>query len=108
MPYKCEYCQKRFRYKVSQRTHKCNGNGVPQLQMPTLSLSPLGVQSPSSLDAENLIKSLLDNPPVPAVDSVSVLEEQESLSSLTRSIDEFVLQSCHKLGITGDNNDSSI
>ena len=23
MPYVCEYCNKKFRYKVTQRTHKC-------------------------------------------------------------------------------------
>lgn len=28
MPYKCEVCQKSFRYKVSQRTHKCLPKGV--------------------------------------------------------------------------------
>ena len=28
MPYVCEYCNKKFRYKVTQRTHKCPNRPV--------------------------------------------------------------------------------
>lgn len=30
MPYKCNICDKSFRYKVSQRSHKCTGPQSPQ------------------------------------------------------------------------------
>lgn len=30
MPYKCNVCDKSFRYKVSQRSHKCTGPQSPQ------------------------------------------------------------------------------
>lgn len=30
MPYKCNICDKSFRYKVSQRSHKCVGPQSPQ------------------------------------------------------------------------------
>lgn len=32
MPYKCNICDKSFRYKVSQRSHKCTGPQSPQAE----------------------------------------------------------------------------
>lgn len=103
MPYKCDVCQKRFRYKVSQRTHKCSGLSIPAEMKGGQSIST----SPPIISTENVLKSLLDNAAISHVEaSTTGFDDQESLSMLTRSIDEFVLESCQLLGITGDHNDN--
>lgn len=121
MPYKCEICQKSFRYKVSQRTHKCQSASVEE--------SPLQHETSSSLDhiSENFIKAFLENssntnahhhpPPQGSPDSneitainekiltpsttaespPSTLNEQQVL--LSKTIDDIVVESCNKLGI---------
>lgn len=90
MPYKCEQCQKTFRYKVSLRTHKCcaSSNQEGEEQTP-----------------EQFIKALLESNP--GVDNVSTTHtsaatnggDQEAL--LSQTIDDIVVESCQKLGICG-------
>lgn len=51
MPYKCPACDKSFRYKVSQRTHKCSaiqmqGTEIQELNELVLQSSPKEVKSP--------------------------------------------------------------
>lgn len=100
MPYKCELCQKTFRYKVSLRTHKCCASTSQEEE----------AQTP-----EQFIKALLESNP--GVDNVSATHaaaanssvalagirlngvEQEAL--LSQSIDDIVVESCQKLGICG-------
>lgn len=89
MPYKCELCQKTFRYKVSLRTHKCAANAEEP-------------QTP-----EQLIKALLEsNASVATVQGEHTASntaiqmngsDQEAL--LSQTIDDIVVESCQKLGI---------
>lgn len=97
MPYKCEMCQKTFRYKVSLRTHKCSASTGQEEEL---------AQTP-----EQFIKALLesnsgvDNAPAThtaaAHNSSVALNGGEQEALLSQSIDDIVVESCQKLGICG-------
>lgn len=84
MPYKCTACEKSFRYKVSQRTHKCLA------QPPGTVIRQTG----------DLLQKLIQ--------SVSLggnIDEHIDVSDkdfLNQSLDEFVKESCDKIGIGND------
>lgn len=114
MPYKCEICQRSFRYKVSQRTHKCQ---------------PLSAEeSPNDHDettiermSENFIKEFLETSAAaaganqaeshlneshnsPASNEIAAINEKsatinEQQALLNKTIDDIVVESCNKLGI---------
>ena len=75
MPYVCEYCNKKFRYKVTQRTHKCPGKQegsaaiVGEMQLPSMSSQLAGL-----LDQQDTRKKLPNLP----------LEIQEDLERFRR------------------------
>lgn len=113
MPYKCEICQRSFRYKVSQRTHKC--------QPPSTEESP-PPQDDNTIDrmSENFIKAFLETSAANQIDSqlnqshnspasseiASINEKASSLNEqqafLTKTIDDIVVESCNKMGIGSD------
>lgn len=84
MPYKCTACEKCFRYKVSQRTHKCLAQPPGTVVRQTGDLLQRLIQSVS------LSNGIEDN---------SDLTDKDFLN---QSLDEFVKESCDKIGI-GDN-----
>lgn len=116
MPYKCETCQRSFRYKVSQRTHKC------QPLSPEESSPPPSANEENTIDhmSENFIKAFLENSAANQTDShlnqshnspasneiaainekASTLNEQQAL--LTKTIDDIVVESCNKMGIISE------
>eukprot|EP00096_Caligus_rogercresseyi_P006012 TRINITY_DN2213_c0_g1_i2.p1 TRINITY_DN2213_c0_g1~~TRINITY_DN2213_c0_g1_i2.p1 ORF type:complete len:132 (-),score=18.04 TRINITY_DN2213_c0_g1_i2:218-613(-) len=58
MPYSCEACGKSFRYKVTQRTHKCpNGGGNPN----SLGVPEASVAIPNKTELPILPPSIKDN-----------------------------------------------
>lgn len=84
MPYECATCDKKFRYKISLRTHKCSGLvGIPEIQ-PSLP-PPL-----TSNDIETL----------PAIEDLLNLD-------CSRALDEFVTESYNRMGIF-DSNEPSV
>lgn len=106
MPYKCDICQKSFRYKVSQRTHKCISNANTNTEIAANSESAESTQQIS----ENFIKAFLES------SSVQQQQQQHSPASveianinanstnfnevmLTQAIDQIVVDSCRKLGL---------
>lgn len=78
MPYKCTACEKSFRYKVSQRTHRCLAEPPGTVVRQTGDLLQKLIQSVS-----------LGNEHVDAVDK----------DFINQSLDEFVKESCDKIGI---------
>lgn len=80
MPYKCTACEKSFRYKVSQRTHKCLA------QPPGMVIRQTG----------DLLQKLIQS-----VSLSSNIEENEK-DFLNQSLDDFVKESCDKIGIGDD------
>lgn len=123
MPYKCELCQKSFRYKVSQRTHKCQslsteetGNSLANETLDQISetfikaflensTNPIQMQqqlsqqnSPASNEIAVINEKASSSPPV------SSLNEHQAL--LSKAIDDIVVESCNQLGI-GNRNDNA-
>uniref|UniRef100_A0A0A1X0P5 Zinc finger protein 765 n=1 Tax=Zeugodacus cucurbitae TaxID=28588 RepID=A0A0A1X0P5_ZEUCU len=122
MPYKCEVCQKSFRYKVSQRTHKCQ----PTQSAPDDAVegATLGNEAGNSMDkqtlehtaddiSENFIKEFLENTRVnigdaqnsPASAEIAAINAASDCNGnvdealLTKTIDDIIVESCHKMGI---------
>lgn len=83
MPYKCTACQKNFRYKVSQRTHRCLAEPPGTVIRQTGDLLQKLIQSVS-----------LGNEHIDVTDK----------DFLNQSLDEFVKESCDKIGIGDDGN----
>lgn len=81
MPYKCTACDKSFRYKVSQRTHKCLAQPPGTVVRQTGDLLQKLIQSVS-------LSSNIDEP-------IDVGDKD----FLNQSLDEFVKESCDKIGI---------
>lgn len=91
MPYKCDLCQKMFRYKVSQRTHRClaDDTQTPEQLIKAFLEGSNSPTQPSPASAE-----------IVAITSGSMADpEQEAL--LSQSIDDIVVEQCQKLGICG-------
>lgn len=94
LPYDCKTCDKKFRYKISLRTHKCTGvvtvvQEMHQSSLPEPALPPTPPTMPSN-DIETL----------PAVDDLLNLD-------CSQALDEFVTESYNRMGIV-DSNDSAI
>lgn len=71
MPYNCLACDKKFRYKISLRTHKCAGF--------------------ASVEHKS---STVNNDAVTFIDS-----DQQSMSTCQQSLDELITESCNRMGI---------
>lgn len=77
MPYDCTRCDKKFRYKISLRTHKCIGLTVPVHSL-----------------AANNDATFMDN------NNNNNNSGQQSLSSTcSPSLDELISESCNRMGI---------
>lgn len=70
MPYNCVTCDKKFRYKISLRTHKCAGYVVSE------NISPL----------VNDDATFMDN-------------DHQNMSTCAQSLDELITESCNRMGI---------
>lgn len=86
MPYKCTACDKSFRYKVSQRTHKCLAQPPGTVVRQTGDLLQKLIQSVS-------LGNNID-------DNIDLADKD----FLNQSLDEFVKESCDKIGIGSDGN----
>lgn len=84
MPYKCTACEKSFRYKVSQRTHKCLA------QPPGTVIRQTG----------DLLQKLIHSVSL----SGNIDENIDDKDFLNQSLDEFVKESCDKIGIGNECN----
>lgn len=78
MPYNCNICDKKFRYKISLRTHKCTG------KKETESTAPMNNDSELTF----------------------IANDQETQLSSEQILDEFITESCNRLGIV-DHNESN-
>lgn len=83
MPYNCITCDRKFRYKISLRTHKCTGFAVKceSEQMTTMATT-------------------VNN------DMTFVTNDQETKPCTEQTLDEFITESCNRLGIV-DHNESN-
>lgn len=86
MPYKCTACEKSFRYKVSQRTHKCLA------QPPGMVIRQTG----------DLLQKLIQS--VSLSNSIEESSDVTDKDFLNQSLDEFIKESCDKIGIGNDCN----
>lgn len=86
MPYKCTACEKSFRYKVSQRTHKCLAQPPGTVVRQTGDLLQKLIQSVS-------LSNNID-------DNIDLTDKD----FLNQTLDEFVKESCDKIGIGNDGN----
>lgn len=86
MPYKCTACDKSFRYKVSQRTHKCLA------QPPGTVIRQTGDLLQKLIQSVSLSNNIEEN--------IDVTDKD----FLSQSLDEFVKESCDKIGIGNDCN----
>jgi len=85
MPYKCELCQKTFRYKVSQRTHRCpneDGQTPEQLIKAFLEGDDSPTQpSPESAEIAAINNGLMPDPEQEALLSQSIGSQKEGQAS---------------------------
>ena len=85
MPYKCTACDKSFRYKVSQRTHKCTA------------------QPPGTVVRQvDLLQKLLQSSAVSPINDGNVQKNDET-DMISKSLDDFVKESYAKMGLEIEN-----
>lgn len=122
MPYKCEVCQKSFRYKVSQRTHKCQPaqcasddavEGVTLGNGAGINIDKQTLEHTADDISENFIKEFLENTRVnigeaqnsPASVEIAAINAASDCNGtvdealLTKAIDDIIVESCNKMGI---------
>lgn len=92
MPYCCTACNKSFRYKVSQRTHKCTA------QPPGTVIRQTGDLLQRLLN-NAAISSMINNIPHTKPENVQSLVEVSPDDTITKSLDDLVNESCNKMGI---------
>lgn len=78
MPYNCVTCDKKFRYKISLRTHKCAGYVV----------------------SDDATSATVNN------DATFMDSDHQNMSTCTQSLDELITESCNRMGIV-DQTDSN-
>lgn len=107
MPYKCTACDKSFRYKVSQRTHKClsqppgtvirqTGDLLQKLLQSSAIITPSfhKIESPQTTNINHSDNGNLNNS---NGNSISNIKGEESLFNQT--LDEIVKESYEKMGM---------
>lgn len=77
MPYNCTMCDKKFRYKISLRTHKCSG---------------FIANESTSARNNNDDATFMDN-------NNNNDDDQRNLSACSPSLDELISESCNRMGI---------
>lgn len=111
MPYKCTACDKSFRYKVSQRTHKCTaqppGTVIRQsgdlLQKLLQTTSFMQLQQ--TMDKEKSEVSMNNNNNLTGEGCSSAISTASD-ELMTQTLDDLLKESCTKLGI--DNTDEDV
>lgn len=102
MPYKCTACDKSFRYKVSQRTHKCLAQPPGTVVRQTGDLLQKLIQS-SVFNNNSSIENEVDNKIVQSHDedsnNIELIKLSNNDSYVNQALDEFVVESCNKMGI---------
>lgn len=85
MPYECVTCDKKFRYKISLRTHKCTGfvSNEHTTATPTTTTA-----------AATTTKTTVNDDAVTFMDN-----DQQNMSTCQQSIDELITESCNRMGI---------
>lgn len=118
MPYKCETCQRSFRYKVSQRTHKCqplsaeetplneHEHGDATNNIEHMSEKFIKEFLETSVAANQTESHLNKSHNSPASNEIAAINEKsfaynEQQALLNKTIDDIVVESCNKLGIGG-------
>lgn len=81
LPYDCKTCDKKFRYKISLRTHKCTG----------------AVTAPTEIQAVSVPSAPPAVPPND-IESMPVVDDLLNLDC-SRALDEFVTESYNRMGI---------
>lgn len=97
MPYSCNTCDGKFRYKISLRTHKCTGfvspviteNNLQQTQAAAVAAT-VSTSSLNRSDDDTMVESKTD---------------QETVPCMEQTLDEFITESCNRMGIV-DHNES--
>lgn len=128
MPYKCTACEKSFRYKVSQRTHKCLAQPPGMVVRQTGDLLQRLMQSNALTDADGNNDDDVDDgadgnngdgrlvDELPASSSLDDHQMHAMTTSATtstdgkivvafsggQSLDDFVAEHCEKIGICDD------
>jgi hypothetical protein len=92
MPYRCTACNKSFRYKVSQRTHKCTSQPPGSVVRQTGDLLQKLMQSSAIIQ----ILPPLDDQEEP-VQHLSPMKSENDF--INQSLDDLVNESCEKMGI---------
>ncbi|KAL1395035.1 hypothetical protein pipiens_002929 [Culex pipiens pipiens] len=109
-PYKCTACEKSFRYKVSQRTHKCPAQPPGTVIRQTGDLLQKLLQSSAILPTlqEQQQPSTASPPPAPpsSVETEQIPDEEDDATRsddyINRTLDELLKESYDKMGISGD------
>lgn len=103
MPYKCTACDKSFRYKVSQRTHKCPaqppGMVVRQagdLVQKLIKHNGIGIETPSALSASN------SNQTFNLIDSGTIDGQSPTMHHLDQLTTVFSIQNPNRCATTTD------
>lgn len=124
MPYKCTACDKSFRYKVSQRTHKCLAQPPGEVIRQTGDLlqrliqSAVGGHSPESgmhmseNDHMQLGQSSFDDTQLQTHGhQLELLDESKTIDDVhqfsNQSLDDLLAEQCHKFGIGEDGGPSN-
>lgn len=123
MPYKCTACDKSFRYKVSQRTHKCLAQPPGEVVRQTGDLLQRLIQSsmlndtdgtaaasgqqPSTDHPSDADRGLMQADPED-VDNISEHHDQhqhQPAFASNQALDAFVVEHCNRIGIADDQPD---
>lgn len=114
MPYKCTACDKSFRYKVSQRTHKCLAQPPGEVIRQTGDLLQRLIQSAgfnqfndNGMQISEDAHILTDNPvTISHSDTISKTKHEETIidndghqAFTNQSLDELLAEHCEKIGI---------
>lgn len=104
MPYNCVTCDKKFRYKISLRTHKCTGfigNECTSATITTTITTATTKAASATAPVTTTSTTTVNNDAVAFIDN-----DQQSMASCQQSLDELITESCNRMGIV-DRTDSN-
>lgn len=116
MPYKCTACDKSFRYKVSQRTHKCLAQPPGEVIRQTGDLLQRLIQSAGFQQSNDMgMQISVDDHTIPANATTNSQSEPSQMKNeedrsiedghqvlTNQSLDELLAEHCEKIGIGND------
>lgn len=97
MPYKCNVCNKSFRYKVSQRSHKCTGPQIPKNEGNTEVTTATTEMGTEVYNGANYSIKLMDS-------TISILNENFQINASNINITDSTEKS---IVVGNDNNNTS-